>query len=209
MKIKRKHIYLIGIIWALVIGGCANNYIAQEDNPESKAVESPINKIDQSSDELAKIDDKVVLSDSQKKMLASMQASDIQDRVQEHQAIMASSNRAKISEDTHEKSDTKEQEDAIPATQADKSKEVAVVDNPAPPPAPYTPVRVSGLGNSGMEFLTMDEADIWAGDQMLNPDSPWSGQKGWNGWFTTSVAYQIDALGNVNHSYRFTVDFYK
>lgn len=78
---------------------------------------------------------------------------------------------------------------------------------PEPEPEPFTPFRISMLGNSGMEFMSMADADTWAGDQFLDPTSIWYAE--YTGWFTTSVAYQIDAYGGVDNNYRYTVDFYK
>lgn len=64
------------------------------------------------------------------------------------------------------------------------------------------------LGNSGIEFITMAEGNVWAENQLANPESPWYFENGWSGWFIISVAYQIDEFGGVDNNYRFTVDFY-
>ncbi|EPH96778.1 hypothetical protein D920_01942 [Enterococcus faecalis 13-SD-W-01] len=47
---------------------------------------------------------------------------------------------------------------------------------PAPPPAPEKPYRVTPLGNSGMEFATIGEANNWGMEQMMNPEGQWFGR---------------------------------
>ena len=221
MKTSQKQIVLIIVITMLLMLGCSNaNQIMEEDSIQDLPVQPETNEQanQQEEDDLLQEESVNALSDVQVTFLQNVMTSDIKDRIQMYQADLASSNKATISDNTSEISADQDQND-------DNPKEVAKVEStaptpspaptpapeptpePTPPPAPFTPVRVSGLGNSGMEFITMAEADTWAGDQFLNPGSPWYDE--YTGWFTTSVAYQIDALGNVNHSYRFTVDFYK
>lgn len=58
------------------------------------------------------------------------------------------------------------------------------------------------IGNSGMVFMTMEEADAWGRKENTDRNSPWHMRKGWGGF---SVIQCADECGEPI----FTVDFYK
>ncbi len=58
------------------------------------------------------------------------------------------------------------------------------------------------IGNSGMVFMTMEEANVWGNAEILNENSKWAME---NGWWGFSVIQCADECGEPI----FTVDFYK
>ncbi|MGG5340435.1 hypothetical protein IGJ48_003188 [Enterococcus pernyi] len=66
-------------------------------------------------------------------------------------------------------------------------------------PRPEEPTRVTPLGNSGMEFNTIDEANEWGMAELMNPDSVWKEYTG----FVTKPLMWSDGLVR-----SYSVDFY-
>lgn len=66
-------------------------------------------------------------------------------------------------------------------------------------PKPEEPTRVTPLGNSGMEFNTIDEANEWGMAELMNPDSVWKEYTG----FVTKPLMWSDGLVR-----SYSVDFY-
>ncbi|NMP59636.1 LysM peptidoglycan-binding domain-containing protein [Enterococcus mundtii] len=66
-------------------------------------------------------------------------------------------------------------------------------------PKPEEPTRVTPLGNSGMEFNTIDEANEWGMAELMNPDSVWQEYTG----FVTKPLMWSDGLVR-----SYSVDFY-
>lgn len=66
-------------------------------------------------------------------------------------------------------------------------------------PKPEEPTRVTPLGNSGMEFNTIDEANEWGMNELMNPDSLWKEYTG----FVTKPLMWSDGLVR-----SYSVDFY-
>lgn len=67
-------------------------------------------------------------------------------------------------------------------------------------PKPEEPTRVTPLGNSGMEFATVDEASAWAHNQMMDLNSEWS--QNYSGFVTKPLMWSDGLVRS------YSVDFY-